>query len=549
MRRFLVILTAAGLSVSLGGRAVWAESSRAPLFEDLGNFHLEVTTSSTPAQHYFDQGMLFYYGFNHEEAIRSFNQAAIFDPECAMAFWGAAISSGPNYNNPAMDEATSKAAYEAVQRAATLASKASALERDLIDALARRYAWPPLSDRKELDLAYANAMREVWRKHPLDANVGALFAESMMDLRPWDLWTSGGLPQPGTDVIIDVIEKVLVLAPDHPGALHFYIHAMEASPHPERALAAADRLRGLVPGAGHLVHMPSHIDIRLGRYSEAIEANQRAIVVDLRYVDRVGRGGFYTIYRAHNYHFLAYASMFEGRRAVAIKAARDMVGEIPLEIVRQFPDYLDGFIGVPIHVMVRFGLWENLLEESRPPEDLLVTTAFWHYGRCVALSSLGRVGEAEKEFEALEKAYAAVPESRLIGNNPARTVLELGKLMAQGELEYRKGNTDRAFELLREAVRMDDGLRYDEPWGWMQPVRHALGALLLEKGWIEEAEAVYREDLALHPGNGWALHGLAECLRRENRQNEAEEIETAFRKAWAHSDIAIQASCYCRRGT
>jgi tetratricopeptide (TPR) repeat protein len=508
---------------------------------------MAVTTGSPEARRYFDQGMVLYYGFNHEEAIRSFEEAATLDPGCAMAFWGAAISAGPNINNTAMTEESSKAAYDALQQARALAARVSPLERDLIEALAHRYAWPVPESRRELDVAYADAMREVWRAHPDDVNAGALFAESMMDLRPWDLWTSEGEPQPGTEEIIGTIEKVFALAPDHIGANHFYIHTMEASPHPERAMAAADRLRDRVPGAGHLVHMPSHIDIRTGRYNEAVTANQRAIEADLRYVERTGRGGFYTIYRAHAYHFLAYAAMFEGRRALAMSAARDMIGRIPLELVREYPDFLDSFLAVPVHVMVRFGLWEELLQEPRPAEDLLATMAFWHYGRTIALSALGKVEEAQKELEEFEKSFAAVPESRLVGNNTALTVLELGRLMAQGELEYRRGNHEHAFELLREAVRKDDALKYDEPWGWMQPIRHALGALLLEQGKIEEAEAVYREDLKLHPGNGWALHGLAECLRRANRQEEAEQIDAAFRDAWARSDITIHASCYCRR--
>jgi tetratricopeptide (TPR) repeat protein len=343
--------------------------------------------------------------------------------------------------------------------------------------------------------------------------------------------------------VIETLETVLARQPDHPFACHLYIHTMEASPTPEKALRAANLLRNRVPGAGHLVHMPGHIDIRLGHYKDAVLANQRAIEVDRQWA---WQGGFYTMYRAHNYHFLAYAAMFDGQKEAAMSAAREMVEQIPLEIVRAYPDVLDGFIAVPTHVMVRFGMWNELLSEPAPPEDLVVTKAFWHYGRTVALSALGRVDEAAVEFEALGKAYEAVPESRLIGNNTARTVLQVGLPVAEGELEYRRGNHDRAFDLLREAVRRDVSLHYDEPWGWMMPVSHALGALLVEQSRFEEAEAVYRADLVLHPGNGWALHGLAECLRSTGRGDEAADVDKRFESAWARADIRIKGSCYCR---
>jgi tetratricopeptide (TPR) repeat protein len=519
-----------------------------PLYGELGSYHRIVSGCSEDAQRYFDQGLMLYYGFNHDEAIRAFRQAAEFDPQCAMASWGMAVSAGPNINKMEMDEAASSAAHEAAQRALALVEWASPADRALIRAVARRYAWPPPEDRRALDEAYAEAMREAWRQHPDDPDVGALCAESVMDLRPWDLWSADGEPRPETSEVIATLEAVLALERDHPGANHFYVHTMEASPHPERALEVADRLGALVPGAGHLVHMPSHIYVRVGRYDDIVRSNQAAIAADLRYLEAsgTGRGGFYSMYRAHNYHFLAYGAMFDGRRELAMQAARDMGRELPLETVRAFPDFLDGFIATPVHVMVRFGLWQELLDEPQPPDELKVTVAFWHYGRTVALSALGRVEEAAVEFAALQRAFAAVPESRLIGNNPARTVLEVALPMAEGELEYRRGNHARAFELLREAVRRDDALRYDEPWGWMQPVRHALGALLLEQGRTADAEAVYREDLRLHPGNGWALHGLAECQRRGEHAAEAADTEARFRAAWARSDIVIMASCYCR---
>lgn len=514
--------------------------------DELLTYHRPISTSFDPAQTYFDQGMALYYGFNHEAAIQSFSEAGSIDTSCAIAWWGQALAAGPNINNPSMDSSASMFAYNAVQHALKLIKNASPMEQDLIMALSQRYAWPIPEDRTPLDSAYAEAMQEVYQKHPEDADVGALYAESLMDLRPWDLWQSNGTANPGTDKVITTLEAILKKYPDHPGACHFYVHTMEASSTPEKAERAADILRDRIPGAGHLVHMPAHIDIRTGKYGDAILANQRAILADKYWAPK---GGFYTLYRAHNYHFLAYAAMFDGQKNLALEAAREMIDQIPIEMVLQFPDFLDGFIAVPIHVMVRFGMWQELINTSKPAEDLLVTTAFWHYGRTVAYAALGQVLEAEEEFELLKAAYDKVPESRLIGNNTARTVLKVGIPMAEGELEYRRGNYELAYRLLEVAIARDDSLRYDEPWGWMMPVRHSLGALLLEQGHVSKAEQVYRTDLKNHPENGWALHGLIECMHRKNRHEEAERLQSHFDKAWARSDIRIKASCFCRTET
>ena len=512
---------------------------------DLAVYHRPVTTSSAEAQRYFDQGLVLYYGFNQDAAIASFARAAQLDTTCAMAWWGQAISAGPHINNPLMDEAAAERAWRATQRALALAGRASPLEQELIRAVAARYAWPNPTDRRSLDVAYADQMRKVWQVHPDDVDVGALFADAAMNLRPWDLWSPEGEPRPETPEIVATLERLLAMVPNHPMACHLYIHTMEASPTPGKALPAADVLRDRVPGAGHLMHMPAHIDIRLGHYHEAILANQKAVEVDKTWAYL---GGFYTVYRAHNYHFLAYAAMFDGQKDVAMKAARDMLEQVPLEFARAMPDFGDGFLAIPTHVMVRFGMWKEMLAEPKPPADLFVTVAFWHCGRTIALAALGRVDEATAEFAAFQKAFAAVPESRLIGNNPARTVLEVGLPMAEGELEYRRGHFDRAFELLRLAVSRDVALRYDEPWGWMMPARHSLGALLTEQKRFEEAEAVYRADLALHPDNGWALYGLAECLRLNGQADEAKAVDARFKSAWERSDVTIQASCYCGKG-
>ncbi|MFM7296804.1 MAG: hypothetical protein ACKO4Q_06235 [Planctomycetota bacterium] len=514
---------------------------------ELGPFQRQVTTRSSTAQHWFNQGLVLCYGFDQEVARFAFAKAAEADPTCAMAHWGHAYAFGPHINNPSMDEESTRIAHASAQRALALFDGAIPVERALIEALAQRYEWPPPADRAELDRAYADAMREAWRAFPDDDDVGALLAEALMDLRPWDLWSPDGEPRPETPEVIATLETVLARSPDHPGALHYYIHTLEASPTPQKAVPASNRLRGLVPGASHLVHMPSHIDIRVGRYADAIAANARATRVDQRRIARHGAGGFYAIYRAHNYHFLMWAAMFDGQRTVALAAARDTAGQIPGEVVESMPQFVESFLGAPYHAMVRFGMWDEILREPRPAEGRPTTAAVWRYARALALASLDRSEEARVEREQFEAARAKVPADYFIGNNPTSVVLAIASELVAGEVEYRCGNLEVAFDHLREAVRRDDALRYDEPWGWVQPARHALGALLLEQGRLEEAEQVYRADLVRHPENGWSLHGLAECQRRSGRAAEAAATESRFRAAWRRADITLRGSCYCRK--
>lgn len=521
---------------------------RAELFEGLDFASRSVTTRSPEAQRYFDQGFALYQGFNLEEARRSFESAAAADPLCAMAQWGIALSAGPHINNPTMDEEACRVAADAIDRAQDLARASStAVERDLIFALARRYSWPPPADRTLLDQAYAAAMREVHAKHPRDPDVAALFAVALLETRPWGQWTPDGQPSPETPEIVATLEEVLASHPRNALANHAYIHAVEASPSPEKALPAANRLRDLPSGAPHLVHMPSHIDLRVGHYADAVAANQRAIDADRRYVARVGRKGFYTLYRAHNYHFLVYAAMFDGRSELALRTARELVAELPLEVVAQYRDVVEGFLGMPLHVLVRFGKWNEILSEKKPAAELPATLATWHYARGMALAALGRVAPAEKESSELKGAIARVPATALFGNNTVREVLQVAQVLLEAEIAYRRGRSEAAFALLHEAARRDDGLKYDEPWGWPQPVRHALGALLLEQGKVEDAEAVYREDLKRHPENGWALTGLAECLKRRGSPDAA-EAEARAARAWARADLKPAFSCYCRTG-
>jgi tetratricopeptide (TPR) repeat protein len=544
MNKNMIITAFFAVSI-LGCTRVEKVSEIIPLYENLSMYERKVSTNSKEAQAYFNQGFTLYYGFNHEAAIKSFQQVLLYDSTCAMAWWGQAISVGPHINNPVMDSLARATAWETILKAQSKIDGSTPLEKSLIDALARRYAWPAPDDRKPLDSAYADAMRTVYEQHPDDPDVGALFADALMNLRPWDYWTPEGDAQPGTEELVAVIEHVLALQPEHPGACHFYIHTIEASPFPEKALPYADRLRERIPGAGHLVHMPSHIDIRLGRYQESILANQKAILADSLWISQPG---FYTIYIAHNYHFLAYSAMFSGQKDIAMRAANSIPIVIPMDLVTAYPDYLDAFLAVPTHVMVRFGMWDELLAVPGPASEVSVTKATWHYGRTIAFSALGRIQEAEAEFDSLSLAYSRIPDSRLVGNNPARTVLEIGLLMAEGELEYRKRNFDKSFGLLSQAVEKDDALRYDEPWGWMMPVRHALGALLTEQGRYKEAIAVYEQDLVLHPGNGWALKGLADCYALSGNDPEAEQTAKLFQEAWNYADVPIKASCYCARG-
>lgn len=514
---------------------------------ELGGHHFAITTGSPVAQRWFDQGLAWCYGFHHAEALRCFDQALAADPGCAMAWWGKAYAAGPHINNMAMTPESAQQAHTAAGRAQQLALATTPVERALIGAIAARYSWPAPDDRKQLDRAYADAMRTVYAAHGDHADIGALFAEALMDLRPWDLWQPDGSPQPETPEVLAVLERVLTAHPRHPQANHLYIHAVEASPAPQRAIPSAERLRDLAPAIGHLTHMPAHAFLRVGRYEDAAEANRRGIAADLATVARTGRSGFYEVYRAHNYHFLAYAAMFTGRGDEALQAARELLQELPMATVQELPQYLEAFLAVPYHVLVRFGRWHEMLAEPEPDAWQKSRRAYFHYGRGVALAALGRVDEAVVEREAFRAAVRAVPSDWMLGNNPLPTVLAIGDAFLDGEVEFRRGDHERAFAALRLAVERDDALRYDEPWGWMMPARHGLGALLLEAGRVEEAEAVYRRDLERHLENGWSLRGLAECLQRRGAESEAAAVTARFETAWQNASAPIEASCFCRR--
>lgn len=526
-----------------------ASGSQPPLFEGLGTYTRQITTDSPQAQRYFNQGLAFLHAFNHDEAIRSFQEAARLDPECAMAHWGISLACGPHINNPAVPEARAELAWRELELARRHAPGAGPVEQALIQALGRRYALPQPEDRRPLDAAYAEAMRKVHREHPADPDVSALFAEALMDLRPWDLWTEKRQPQPGTEEIVTILESTLKEHPFHPLANHLYIHAVEASLYPERAAEAANRLRDLQPGLGHNTHMPSHIDVLMGRWHEAVEANDKAIRADLAYREASGhKPDFSRLYMAHNRHMLAYAALMTGQSELALTHIRAMVAEMPRDWVRQNAGFADAFVAMPYEVLIRFGRWDAILSEPPAGEGLPLTSALRHAARGIAFAAQGNPGAARREQEDYLRGREAVPDGWVVGINPASAVLELVTRMLEGEILYREGRVEESLAELGRAVAAEDGLRYDEPPGWILPVRHALGATLMQENRLVEAQRVYEEDLERRPGNGWSLFGLAESLTRQNRHVEAMPVREQFEEVWRKADVRIRSSCLCQPG-
>ncbi len=519
----------------------------APFYDGLGNVHHPVSTSSALAQKYFDQGLAFDYGFNHEEAYRSFAAAAQVDPNLAMADWGIALVLGPNYNLPGNDEQM-KIAYQGIKRAQSLENSARPEERDLIQALARRYGLDgrQTSEREE---AYADAMREVAHKYPGDPDVQALFAESMMDLHPWQLWTADGKPGPQTDEIVATLERTLEKFPNHLGANHYYIHGVEASAHPERGLASARRLATLGPAQGHLVHMPSHIYIRTGMYHEAAVANERAIRADRSFLEKSHEAGVYPLsYVPHNVVFLDYALMMEGRKRDAIKVADDAAAMAPVAIVRVVPS-LEVLWPQPYLAMARFGAWDEILSEPAPPKDFAYANGMRHYARGLAFAAKGKLDDAAGEQKALEADEAAVsPAMESSPNNSAKDVMKIADLALAGAVASARGDHEEAIRDFTDAVNAQDRLGYDEPPSWYYPMRESLGAELLADGKLSEAESVYRADLRKNRENPRSLYGLAQCLRSEGKMREAERLEERFAKEWSHADIALAPLKIAREG-
>ena len=537
---------------------------------DLGSYSRPASTVAI-AQTWFDRGLVWLFAYNHEEAIVCFEKALEADPDCAMAHWGIAYAIGPNYNKP-WKVFTPEEKGPALQRAHTALETGLALgtatptELDLLKALASRYPDDPeIEDYQPFNDGFAAAMKPVYETHAKDLDVAFVYAEAMMNRTPWQLWDfHKGVPNPeaSTEEAMKVLEGAFEARPDawdHPGLLHMYIHLMEMSPHPERALRHGDRLTGLVPDAGHLVHMATHIDVLCGDYESVLSGNLAAAEVDDRFKAHAGAVNFYALYRIHNLHFALYGAMFLGQKSAAINAALRLRGEVPDDVVRVYPDLFETFVAALPHVYIRFGMWADILELEQPEDKKLymMTNALILYARAVAFANLGKHDDAQSVKSEFEAAYAIVPEERMLFKNTARDLLAVAEQMMLGEIAFKGGRRKEGLDHLREAVALDDGLKYEEPWSWPQPTRHALGALLMEAGDYDEAESVYRADLGLdeklprpsqHPRNVWALHGLHECLVRRGEKVELQHVKLLLDQAVARADIPILSSCLCRAG-
>jgi tetratricopeptide (TPR) repeat protein len=549
IRLALGLFLAAGCSVQPGSHAHHDGPAAAPaggapvLFDNLGDYHRTITTTSRHAQAYFDQGLRLVYGFNHHEAQAAFREAARLDPTCAMCVWGSALTYGSNYNSPT-DAERERGAWAAVSRARTLAAtRGTEPERALIAALAARHAAAPTADRAALDRAYADAMRDVTRRFPADLDAATLFADALMNLRPWSLWTPEGTPQPGTEEIVATLERVLAADPRHPGANHLYIHAVEASPDPRRAEAAADRLLALMPGAGHMVHMPSHIYYRIGRYADAGSVNVAAVAADRAYFAKSQPSPIYRgMYYPHNLDFVWHAASMEGRSAECVRAAREFASEVPAAAVLEMPD-METAPAAPLLALARFGRWDEVLAQPAPPAKMLYVTAAWRYARGLAFSATSRRAEAARELAELQVVLASVPADRTVaGFFKMADMVRLASETLAGEMAARGGDVEAAVKHLALAVRLQDEHWFTEPPPWHYPVRQSLGAALLQAGRAAEAEAVYREDLRRNPENGWSLFGLAQSLRAQAKTADAGAVDARFSRAWARADVRLTSS-------
>ena len=526
--------------------AQWAMGAQ--LLDNLGQHSRTITTSSPDAQAYFNQGLRLIYAFNHDEAARAFAKAIESDASCAMCYWGAGESLGPNYNMPAMSDRWS-ALWQAVQSAQRNAAHAAPVEQALIAALAKRYSGPdplPPERMQPYNEAYAKAMGDLARQYTDDDDVQVFYAEALMTANPWKLWSTDGKASPGTAEIVATLETVLARNPQHPGANHYYIHAVEASPHPEKAVAAAERLPGLIPGAGHIVHMPAHIFQRVGRYADAGAANRAGIKTDLAYIDKAKppEWTYYTgMYLGHNYQFLGYAAAMQGRSAETLGATRDMRAHIPDAVLHMGMGF-DWYAAEPYFAMERFGRWSDMLAEPAPDPALAGLNAAWRYARVVAFAATGKIDEANAEKAQLDAIAAATPADAPAGLNTAKDLMAVASLVASARIAIAQGKHDEAIATLREATGKEDALAYDEPADWFVPIRHLLGEELLKAGKAAEAEDVYRDDLQRHPDNGWALYGLAQALKAQQKVDAAATVEEQFKRAWKDADMALAASAF-----
>ena len=510
-------------------------SDTVPLYTNLGSHHKRISTKVALTQQYFDQGLRLVYGFNHAEAIRSFTRAAELDPTCAMCYWGIALAYGPNINAP-MDSASGVAAYAAAQKALALKSHATAAERAYIEAVAQRYAEVPPTDRARLDTVYSRAMGQVAKTNANDLDAATLYAESLMDLRPWNYWRPNGTPYPGTNELVRQLKKVISRTPNHPGACHYYIHAVEAVT-PKAAVPCAERLARLMPGEGHMVHMPAHIYIRVGRWNDAVEANQHAIHTDEVFIEGQHPMGVYPLaYYPHNIHFLAFASTMAGRSKQAIEASNTLTSKVNVDVARQV-GMLQEMLPYHALTLTTFGKWDEVLAVPLPPEDIRFSYAMAHYARGVAHAATGQWPEAQAALDTVTGINAATPEGA-----DGKTALSIAVHALSGEIATRHGDLEAGINHFREAVKIEDAGLYFEPPKWYYPIRHSLGAALVKAGRNAEAEKVYREDLRRFPENGWSLFGLAQALRAQRKNAEADAVEARFRRAWASTDVTLTAS-------
>jgi tetratricopeptide (TPR) repeat protein len=549
MKRSVLAFTLLLLSVNTLAQhqhAPASEAKPATLIPGLGDVHHPVSTSNAEAQRFFNQGLALVYGFNHDEAVRSFKRASEIDPQMAMAHWGVALALGPNINMP-VDAEREKAAYEAIQKARSLASRASEAERAYIDALAKRYSNDPKADLKKLDVEYKNAMADVARRFPDDLDAATMYAESIMVLRPWNFWTADGKPAEGTEEMVAVLESVLRRDPQHTGANHYYIHAVEASPHPEWALPSAQRLKVLAPMAGHLVHMPAHIDIRSGNYDAAARSNAYAAEADREYFKVTGQQGMYPImYYSHNLHFLAVAHGMQGRYQDAKRAADQLNGHLSQFLKETGPAFdavlpmLDGFMPTPTLIMVRFRQWDEILRLPAPDKRLTAATALWHFGRAMAYASTAKLDSAEKEQGLARAAAKTLPADRMYGFNTAINVLNVAENVLSARIAMAKSDKRAAIEFLKKALVIEDSLNYDEPEDWYIPVRESLGGALILAGDYAEAERVLRAELEKHRRSGRALFGLLESLKAQGKKHAAEFVQREFEAAWKNADTKLR---------